>query len=73
MLEICSQSTHDSDKLNDFSDSFLRCYKNVNFSSFFPCTAKFWNSLSIEFFPFRYNLNVFKSRINRHLLTIGSF
>ena len=27
----------------------------------------------IECFPLTYNLNGFKSRINRHLLTLGSF
>ena len=32
-----------------------------------------WNSLAIECFPLTYNLNGFKSRINRHLLTVGSF
>ena len=30
-------------------------------------------SLSIECFPLTYNLNVFKSRINRHISTVGSF
>ena len=47
-----------------------RCYIN----SFFPRTATLWNSLLIECFaPWTYDLNGFKSRINRHLLTVGSF
>ena len=29
--------------------------------------------LSIECFPLTYDLNDFKSRVNRHLLTVGSF
>ena len=35
--------------------------------------ARLWNSLPIECFPLTYDLNSFKSRINRHLLTEGSF
>ena len=47
--------------------------KDVYVNSFFPCTAILWNSLPIECFPLTYDLNVFKSRINKHLLTVGSF
>ena len=32
-----------------------------------------WNSLPIECFPLNYDLIGFKSRINRYLLTVGSF
>ena len=32
-----------------------------------------WNFLPIECFPLTYDLNSFKSRINRHLLNVGSF
>ena len=49
-----------------------RCYKDVYVNSFFLCTARIWNSLPIEFFSLTYNLNSFKSRINKHLLTVGS-
>ena len=35
--------------------------------------AKLWNSLPIECLPLTYELSGFKSRINRHLLTVGSF
>ena len=48
-----------------------RCYKDVYVNSFFPRTAMLWNSLPIECFPLTYNLNGFKSRINRHLSTVG--
>ena len=38
-----------------------------------PSTARFWNSLLMECFPLMYDLNGFKSGINRHLLSVGSF
>ena len=41
-------------------------------NSFIPRTARLWNSLPIECFPLTCDLNGFKSRINRHLLTVGS-
>ena len=59
--------------LLDFSVTIHRCYKDVYVNSFFPRTAKLWNSLPIECFPLTYDFSGFKSRINRHLLTVGSF
>ena len=67
------RSTRYSARLHDFSVTISRCYKDVYVNSFFPHTARLWNSLPIECFPLTYNLNGFKSRINRHLLTVGSF
>ena len=67
------RSTCYSDRLHDFSVTIRRCDKDVYVNSFFPCTARLWNSLPIECFPLTYNLNDFTSRINRHLLTVGSF
>ena len=67
------KSTRYSDRLLDFSLIIPRCYKNVYANSFFPRTATLWSSLSIECFLLTYDLNDFKSRINRHLLTVGSF
>ena len=66
-------STRDSHRLHDFSVTIPRCYKDVYVNSFFPRTSKLWNSLPIECFPLTYDLSGFKSRINRHLLTVGSF
>ena len=66
------KSTHYSDRLHDFSVTIPRCYKDVYVNSFFPHTARLWNSLPIESSPLTYNLIGFKSRINRHLLTVGS-
>ena len=50
-----------------------RCYKDVDNNSFFPRTARPWNSLLIECFPLTYDLSGFKFRINSHLLTVVSF
>ena len=66
-------STSYSDRLHDFSVTIPRCYKDVYANSFFPHTARLWNSLPIECFLLTYDLNGFKSRINRHLITVGSF
>ena len=67
------RSTRYSDRLHDFSVTIPRCYKNVYVNSFFPRTARLWNSLPIEYFPLTYDLSGLKSRINRYLLTVGSF
>ena len=67
------RSTRYSDRLHDFSVSIRRCYKDVYVNNFFPRTAKLWNSVPVECFPLTYDLNGFKSRINRHLLIVGSF
>ena len=62
-----------SDRLHDCSVTIPRCYKDVYVNSFFSRTARLWNSLPIECFPLTYNLNGFKSRISRLLLTVDSF
>ena len=62
-----------SDRLHDFSVTIPRCYNDVYVDSFFPCTARVWNYLPIECFPLNYDLSGFKFRINRHILTVGSF
>ena len=55
------------------SVSISRGYKDVFLNSFFLHTARFWNYLSMECSPFTYDLNDFKSKINRHLSYVGSF
>ena len=67
------RSTRYSDRLHDFSVIIPRCYKDVYVNSFFPRTARLWNSLPVECFPLTYDLSGFKSRINSYLLTVGSF
>ena len=44
-------STRYSNRLHDFSLTIPSCYKDVYVNSFFPCTARLWNSSSIECFP----------------------
>ena len=61
------------DRLHDYSVANPRCYKDVYVKSLFPHNAWLWSSLPIECFSLTYNLNGFKSRINRHLLTAGPF
>ena len=67
------RSTWYSDRLHDFSVTILRCYKDVYVNSFLPRTARLWNSLPIECFPLTCDLSGFKPRMNRYLLTVGSF
>ena len=66
-------STLYSERFHYFSVTIPICYKDVYVNSFFPHTARAWNSWPIECFPLTYDLSCFKSRINRHLLTVGSF
>ena len=67
------RSARYSHRLHDFSVTIPRCYKNDYVNSFIPRMAKLSNSLPTECFPLTYDLSGFKSRINRHLLTAGSF
>ena len=67
------RSTPYSDRFHDFSVTIPRCYQDVYVNSFFSRTGKLQNSLPIDCFPLTYYLSGFKSRINRHLLTVGSF
>ena len=47
-LPLCQgRSNCYSDRLHDFSVTVPRCYKDVYVNSFFPCTARLWNSLPV--------------------------
>ena len=48
-----------SDRLQDFSVTIRRCYKDVDVNRFFRRTARLWNYLPIEYFPLTYDLNDF--------------
>ena len=67
------RSTRYSDRLHDFSVTIPRCCMDVYINSFFPHTARLCNFLPVEYFPLTYDLNGFKSRINRHFLNVSSF
>ena len=67
------RSTRYSDRLRDFSVTIPRCYNDAYDNSFFSRTARLWNSLPTECFLLTSDLNGFKSWIERHLLTVGSF
>ena len=67
------RSTRYSDRLHYLYVTIPRCYRNVYVISFFPGTARLWSSVPIECFPLTYDLSGLKSRINRNLLTVGSF
>ena len=65
--------TNYSDRFHDSSVTIFRCYKDVYVNSFFPFTARLWNSMPIECFHLTYDLSGFKSIFNRRLLTVVSF
>ena len=67
------RSTRYYGRLHDFSVTISSCYKDAYVNRFFPRPAKLWNSLPIKCFPLTYDFSGFKSRINKHLLTVGSF
>ena len=50
-------NTRYSDRLHGFLVTIPRCCKDVYINSFFPHTARLWNSLPIECFPLTYDLN----------------
>ena len=71
-IRYSRRSTRFFDRLHDLLITIPRCYKDVYVNSSFPPTARPWNSLPIECFPLTYDLDGFKSRINRHLLMVDS-
>ena len=73
LLYSHGRSTRYSDGLHNFSVTITRCYKNGYVNSFFPCITRLMNSLPIECFSLTYDLNGFESKINRYVLTLGSF
>ena len=67
----CVKSVLYSDRMHGVSVTIPRCYKNVCVNSFLLHASRLWNALPMKCFPLTYGLNSFKSRINRHLLTVG--
>ena len=68
----CWRYNHYTDILRGFSYTAPRCYKDAYVNSFFPHIFRLWNSLTGEYFSLTYDLNNFKFRINRHVLSLGS-
>ena len=67
------RSTGYCGRFYDSSVTIRRCYKDVYVNSFFPLTARLWNSLPIQCILLTYDLSGFESRINWHFLTLGPF
>ena len=65
--------TRYSDKLHDFSFTIPGCYKDAHMSTVSFLTQLGSIIICQIIFSLVYDLNGFKSRINRHLLTLGSF
>ena len=65
--KIYSRSTRLSIKSHPFTVTVPKCSKNSYLSSFFPRTSILWNSLPSSCFPESYNLQSFKSSVNRYL------
>lgn len=66
--KIAKRNTRLSTRSHPFTVSVPLCKKAFYSNSFFPRTSVLWNSLPSYCFPDVYNLNVFKSRVNRFLL-----
>ena len=62
----CGRSSRYSNRMHNFS-VIPRCYKDVYVSSIFSHTVRFWNSFPAKCFPLIYDLNGFKSTVNRHI------
>ena len=62
-----------TDRSHDFSVIISRCYKDVYVNSFCPRTATLRHYVPIECLPLTCDLNGFKSRSKRNLLTVGFF
>ena len=65
------RSTSYSKRLQNFSVTIPRCYKDVYVNSSFTRTARHWNSLPAKCFPLSYDLNDFNSKVNTHLFSLG--
>lgn len=62
-----ARSTRFSKRSHPYTVAVPRSKTKFYSNSFFPRTAKLWNSLSNDCFPLSYNLNLFKSNVNRFL------
>ena len=62
-----SRSTRYVDSIHNLAVSIPRLWKEIYANSFFPCIIRQWNFLPAYCFPLTYNLNRFKTNMNRYL------
>ena len=67
-----NRATRYSEGLHDFAVSIPRTNKGIYANSFFPRTAKIWNSLPADCFPLTYDLTQFKTNVNKYLASLSS-
>ena len=71
-VDLNIRSARYSDSQHHFSVTVPKCYKDVFVKSLFPRTTRLRNSLPAEcLFLLAYDLNSFKSRIDRHLQVLS--
>ena len=68
--KVFNRCTRLATNSHPFTVEVPSCQKKFYAASFFPRTSVMWNSLPLSCFPDSYNLNRFKSRVNRYLLTL---
>lgn len=73
LLYSRGRSTHYSDWFHELSVAISKYHKDVLVNSFFRRIVKLGNNFNVDSFPLTFILNVFKSRFNRHLLSIQLF
>ena len=69
-LKVFGRSTRLASNAHPHTVSIPVSRKSIYSRSFFPRTSKLWNSLPSTCFPVGYDLNSFKSSVNRHLISI---
>ena len=67
-IKTFNRVTRYSTKAHSMTVQVPSCNKHFYTTSFFPRTSRLWNSLPSSCFPTGYDLQRFKSNINRHLL-----
>ena len=65
---VTVRTTRFSERLHPHAVDPPKCRTKFYQSSFFPRTAKLWNSLAVGCFPSEYNLTAFKAEVNKFLL-----
>ena len=66
-LKTFSRTTRLSSAAHSLTIQIPNFHKTFYSSSFFPRTARLWNSLPSDCFPLDYDLQSFKSNVNQYL------